>query len=307
MVWVPRVVVIGPGSSKIMKILGFLVAMEEHNVLDKVDTYCGVGSGAVIALLSSIGYNVKNIINIIVTKSVLFDIESYTGIIEVGKNDIIRRRLTELVIDKCGTIPNLHNLYLQTGIACNFITYNETTEEEVLLGPFNDGKISCIDACLLSMNVPYSYYKLRHNSNVYVDGCLANPYPISYFDHNQTNILGIYTKSLPKSISILESEEEKTLTTQWHNIIQTMIYQHTKHLIGQASDHCVHICIETSINNIASCVTPNIEELQDSVDSKLIVAGYNFGLEVVDAIMDGMYHSQISYPDTYIYPTYYKE
>ncbi len=302
MVWQPRVMVIGPGSSKVMKILGFLTVMESNGVLSHIDTYCGVGTGAIIVLLLSIGYTVKNIISIVATNNILHDIESYNGICEIGRTDIIRKKLTDLIIAKCGTIPSLSNLYLQTGMACNFITYDESSESECLLGPFHENSISCIDACLFSMNIPYIYYKLRHNGSVFVDGALANPYPIHYFDHDQTNILGIYTKSIPKPANILQTIEKREELYQWHIIIQCMIYQHVKHLITQSSEHCVHICIESDIDNL-----PYIDDTNSEKLSSMLVAGYNYGLEIVDAIKDGMYHSQIPTIDLYQYPQYYLE
>src|SRR3972149_10640295 len=60
--WIPRVIVIGPGGIKGLKILGFLSPIEDSGLLEYLDTYCGVSVGAVISLLIICGYQIREIV-----------------------------------------------------------------------------------------------------------------------------------------------------------------------------------------------------------------------------------------------------
>lgn len=201
--WSPRTLIIGPGGIKGLKALGFLTPLEDAGILDTMDTFCGVSIGSLICLLIICGYSIREII----TKSIFWDIFkelgtfTITGMLEkkgVMSTDPLRKKIYTLVINKMGTLPNLYQLYLKTGKALSITTLNATDKKAVIMSPFTHSNVNCVDAVLYSMNIPFLFYQLLYEEKVHIDGALANPYPIEYFDNGDTDILGIFMTHVTK-------------------------------------------------------------------------------------------------------------
>ena len=191
--WLPRVLVIGPGGTKGLKALGFLSPIEDYGLLEYTDTYCGVSVGAIISLLIVAGYQIREIVGEVATLDLFKDMENLTikSMIDnkgFMSNEPVRRRLTQLLLNKFGIVPTLRGLYMQTGKAYIAVTLNATDEECEVMGPFSHPNVSCVDATMFSMNIPFIFYQLIYQGKTYVDGALANPYPVDYFDDGNTNI-----------------------------------------------------------------------------------------------------------------------
>ena len=163
--WFPRTLVIGPGGVKGLKVLGFLSPIEDAGILEYVDTYCGVSVGAVISLLIVAGYKIREIVGEAATLDIFKDIENLTvqSMVEnkgFMSNEPFRKRLSQLILNKFGTIPTLYNLYMLTGKAFIAVTLNATDEECVMMGPFTHPRISCVDATMFSINIPFFFFQL---------------------------------------------------------------------------------------------------------------------------------------------------
>jgi predicted acylesterase/phospholipase RssA len=155
-------------------------------------------------LLLICGYSVREII----TKAIFWDIFkelgtfTITGMLEkkgIMSTDPLRKKITSLVINKMGTLPNLYQLYLKTGKTLSLTTLNATDKIAVIMSPFTHGHVNSIDAVLYSMNIPFLFYQLLYEEKVHIDGALANPYPIEYFDNGDTDILGIFMTHATKN------------------------------------------------------------------------------------------------------------
>jgi len=318
--WYPRVLVIGPGGVKSMKVLGFLSPIEDSGLLEYVDTYCGVSVGAVISLLIICGYKIREIVGEAVKLDIFKEIGvlNFKTMIENGgflSNEPVRKRLTQLVINKFGNVPTLYNLYLRTGKAFVAVTLNATDEECVMMNPFTNPNVSCVDATMFSMNVPFIFYQLIYHGKTYADGALANPYPIDYFDDNNTNILGIYVKTITKfspdppiSIDNLKSivrkiEESSTplpIGSYSLKIISSLIDQRRNQIIQQSSSKCKHVCLETQITDTLGY---NI-----TIDDKalMLVEGFNEGKSFLSQLQTNIYKGpKIPNKLKYTYPPYY--
>ena len=254
--WLPRVLVIGPGAIKGLKILGFLSPIEDSGLLEYVDTYCGVSVGSIISLLIVAGYPIREIVKEAATFDIFRDMESIsiTNIITnrgLISTEGVRNKLINLVIAKLGVVPTLHGLYMQTGKSLVTVTLNATDEKCVIMNPFTHPQISCVDAVLFSMNIPFIFYQLIYQGKTYVDGALANPYPVDYFDDEKTKILGIYIKTLhdnpeirlpdiplPSHNQVIqrinnEADSALSITTYILKTIQSLMDHRRNHIIGK--------------------------------------------------------------------------
>jgi len=290
--WMPRVLVIGPGGYKGLKALGFLCTLEDEGLFKNIDTYCGVSVGAIISLLIVAGYTIREIVSEIATLDLFTDLENFginTSIENMGliSNEPIRRKLTNLLSKKFGTVPTLHNLFLQTGRSYISVTLNATDEQCEIMCKNSHPNVSCIDATMFSMNIPFLFYQLIYNSKIYVDGALANPYPIDYFDDGNTNILGIYMKTITTSSSISHQSTPFLNKINITNpviscplyalkIIHSLIDQRYKHIIRYSSSKCKHICLESF--NI------NLININKEDKAKLLVQGYNEGIKFIESL-----------------------
>lgn len=316
--WYPRVIVLGPGGVKGLQILGFLSPLEDAGLFKYTDIYCGVSVGALISLLLVAGYEIREIVGEAAKLDLFKDIESFAfnsiinnrGLIS---NEPIKKRLTELIVNKFGTVPNLQNLYLQTGKSLITGTLNATDEICVMMGPSTHPNISCIDATMFSMNIPFVFYQLIYQGKVYVDGALGNPYPVDYFDDGNTNILGVYLKTdhntttqrtLTVNNQIIQRIEEQPETlpfsTYTFKIIQSLMDQRRNHIIQQSSQKCKHVCLKTTTKDTTG-YSVSIEE-----KGHMLVNGFNAGKDFLYELCNNSYVGP-NVPDVlrFEYPQYY--
>jgi len=289
--WYPRTLVIGPGGVKGMMILGCLVPLEDIHYLKYIDTYCGVSVGSIISLLLIVGYKVREIIS----KACKYDFFQnscfdMTKIIEhkgMLSNEPIRQKLSKLILKKMGTIPSLYELYMKTGKSLITTTLNITEEKTEYMNYQTHPLISCIDAVMYSVNIPFIYYQLLDkNGNSYIDGALGNHYPIDYVDDDKTNILGIYVKTL--------FDNNNNIIDYSHKIIEVSMDQARLRKINNASNYCKHILLETKNSSIIG-LDLNIKMLAD-----LVYEGYKVGNQFINQKINPIHDK-----NKYIYPTYY--
>lgn len=294
----PRVLVIGPGGIKGLKALGFLSPLEQNGILNHVDTFCGVSVGAILSLLMISGYEIREIIGEATSLNLFQQLDTLNirQMIEnkgVISNEPIRRRLSELMLLKFGSIPTLHGLYMFTGRSLITVTLNATDEECVMMGPTTHPSVSCVDAVMFSMNIPFVFYQLIYLGKTYVDGALGNPYPVDYFDDGRTNILGIYMKA--KNIN-----KEPLRTVEYANkIVHSLMDQMYIKIRDNSSDRCRHVCLDaTDADTIG--LGMRIED-----KAKLLVEGYNEGKEYIEMLNRPERENGIRQVMLYTYPEYY--
>lgn len=318
--WFPRVLVIGSGGIKGLKALGFLSPVEDSHLLDNVDTYGGVSIGAIICLLLICGYRTREIIGEAVTFDIFKEISSFDfkNILENKgflSSEPVRKRLTQLVINKFGNVPTLRGLYMMTGKAFVAVTLNTTDEICMMMNPFDNPDVSCVDAAMFSMNIPFIFYQLMHRGKILVDGALANPYPIDYFDDGQTNILGIYMKTaVPRTDPvfhppgmIVQRIDDPTgsipLSSYPLRIINSLMDHRRIHIIQNASTFCKHVGLEVRIRNGAD--TLGLEVTMDD-KTKMLAEGFNEGKAFLAQLQTNSYIGpKIPEKLRYNYPPYF--
>jgi len=314
--WYPRVLVIGPGGVKGFKVLGFLSPLEDTGFLEHIDTYCGVSIGSIICLLMIAGYQIREIVGEAATIDIFkevgdFNLQSVMSNRGLMSNEPVRKRLTQLMLNKFGVVPTLHGLYMQTGKAFISVTLNATDEECVMMGPFTHPNVSCVDATMFSMNIPFVFYQLVYHGKTYVDGALGNPYPVDYFDDGKTNILGIYMKNTSKNQTpqhngsiiqrIDDSKSLLPLSIYSSKIIHSLMDQMRIHILQKTSEHCRHVCLETEnfTNTIGYGMTTDLK-------AHMLVDGFNQGKEFITQLQDGKYTPPKNpHKSIYEFPPYY--
>lgn len=203
------VLVIGPGGFKGFIMLGSLLYLEECLLLETIKTFVGVSVGSVLCLLLVSGYSPKDIIEESFGLDFMEDflsinltfIKDNHGLIS---NTKIKERLSDLVEQKFGCVPSMNELYQMTGLELSCITLNLSQHKTIEINRHTEPDMSCIEAVMMSMNIPLVFYKIKYKGDIYVDGALGNPFPVNLYNDNKRNVIGIYVETeLPDIDSIL--------------------------------------------------------------------------------------------------------
>lgn len=240
-----NVLTLGPGGIKGFLQLGALQHLENTGYLDNIHYYCGCSAGAIICFLIILGYDITQIILICLKYDILFDIRN----IDIPKiknkmglisNDQLRKILLNCVEDKFGFPLTMEELYQATGCEFTIITVNvdSKTEKTVQIDHNSHPDISCVDAVLLSSNLPFIFYQMQYKGEVYIDGAFGNPYPVDVYDKENNYTIGMYITFNQTDVN------QKSRNNPIFYLDQTLdvaISKIRKLIILNSSERCQHI------------------------------------------------------------------
>jgi predicted acylesterase/phospholipase RssA len=174
-----------------------------------------------------------------------------------------------------GFVPTMKQLYTLTQCTLVCVTMNIDKDEVEYISHETEPSLSCVDAALMSMNIPLLFYKIKYHNSIYIDGAFGNPYPVDYYDDGKTNILGIYIKS--KSPDNVKSVDDNNL---WYiyKILFSSMNQNRELLLKRSSDKCKHIELSTSVVDMTGFT------LDHKTKADMISIGYRRGLEFLREI-----------------------
>ncbi len=286
--WQPKVLILGPGGVKGFLQLGSLLLLEQTRVLDDIETVIGVSIGSVIGLLYVIGYKISEIIELSISTS-LSSIFSTLAIANIGtsigliSHQGIREKLTFVVQKKLGHIPTLSQLYFATGINFQAVTTDLTDDKCVYVSHETFPDLSCIEAIIMSINIPLLFEKYELNQHLYVDGGISNPLPIEKYFNDPTQLLVILSKSDVR-------DPKKNFVSYLFKIVDLMHSEISRHILHQYQSlnqqNCKFILLTT---NIFDTVGLTVDLSQKA---KMILYGYDQALKFYSNL-----HEQ--HPDIY--------
>jgi predicted acylesterase/phospholipase RssA len=189
--WRPNALLLGPGGVKGFLMLGSLLLFEKAKMLRGIKKIVGVSIGAVIGLFLSIGCSVTEIIELAFMTD-LVELMSTIDFIHIMKknglvsHDVFRKRMRDKLSEKCGFVPTLKQLHLMTGIDFEVVVTNLDKDQAEYFGYANQPDLCSVEAVLMSMSLPLFFYTYVYKDNIYLDGGIADPFPIHRFapDHS---------------------------------------------------------------------------------------------------------------------------
>jgi predicted acylesterase/phospholipase RssA len=270
----PTVMILGPGGMKGMLQLGSLYHIEELGILKNITTMCGVSVGAVIALLLICGYTVTEIISESMEVHHLFqdisslnfsDIKNNSGLIDQIS---IKNKLTGIVKKKFGFVPDMEHLYMITGIKFETVSMNLSKDCAVYLSHETEPDLSVVDAVLMSINIPFLFYKIKYKNDLYIDGAFGNPYPINRYDNGETCIIGIYI-----STHISDTHYDSPFI-YFYKIMVSSINQMLKMIIANCSERCMNIELTTSTYDMTGLTLKNDDRVEMFIEGYKVCQTY---------------------------------
>jgi predicted acylesterase/phospholipase RssA len=184
-------IIIGPGGAKGFYLLGAIKYLETKGILYGIKRYIGISIGSLISLLLVCGYTVQEILSSALEFSDIMSHLCWDALKEGGliTNAFVREKLEILVKKKFTKVLTLKELHSVTRKEFISVTLNLTdcVTEYVDHNTFPD--LDCISPVLMSINIPFIFKRLTINGKDYIDGALADPFPIQLHNRNTIALL----------------------------------------------------------------------------------------------------------------------
>lgn len=225
-----KCLVFSGGGNKGLSFIGCLKALEEYNILEQVECFAGTSAGSIVSVLINLGYTSDELREILLNMdfSQLRDITS-DGIFNYFQNfgfdtgDRMERVLRIFIRKKTDneeiTFSELYNLtgkkLVITGTCLN-------SHSRVFFNHLDHGDMKVIEALRISFSVPFVFNACKIGRDTYVDGCVADNYPLEAWD-DPDEVLGFLLESEP-------SWEEISGLDDYAISIMQCIYQKFKRL-----------------------------------------------------------------------------
>ena len=256
--------------------IGIFKALEELNIRSNIQTYCGVSSGSIAALMGILDFTSLEMEKIIYNISLdnlmnlknsfeLFNIYNKCGILDGNK---IVKFIEIILENKFGNkhitfnelklqIPNKDLIVIGTNLNSNSVSVfsNEISP---------DMKLST--AIRISTSFPLVFKPVKYNNSFYADGGLINNFPVDIFDEELDTTIGISIK-----IDTIRINEIITLDSYLMKIFELLTTQKEEYLKEKYKNQTICIDLTNQLDDIF--------DFSNSYKKKLISIGYNQFIE----------------------------
>lgn len=245
-IWIPDMILLGPGGVKGYLELGLLLKFEQEGYYSTVNQWMGCSVGAIICLLIVCGYSITDIINDCIDMNIINDmadinierIAETPGLLTIKSTEnFIRQR----VIQRFGMVPTMKQLYMATGMDLTVVAYNLDKMRPEYLNKDTEPNLPCITGVMMSAAIPGIVCPRVYKGYVYIDGAIGDPYPILYKDDGR-KILGIYIDT-----EYSTDHSDKNWGIYAYRCSQASIKTLRDRSLRDASNNCKHLALKTSV------------------------------------------------------------
>jgi predicted acylesterase/phospholipase RssA len=169
-----------------------------------------------------------------------------------------------MTIEKIGYLPTLQDLKTKFNKTLICITYNLTDNTSEKLSYDNFPNLPCITAIRMSCNLPLIFENYKYGTKYYIDGGIANHFPINIGDEIGNKVLGILLTS------DVSSDIDTNILEFIYKLMNIPIFQDIRNKIDNCSSKCDIITL--------SYYKP-IKFFNFNVDSKEKLEMFSFGYQ----------------------------
>ena len=276
--------------------IGVLQILEENGILSNCKNFCGASIGSFFALLLCIGISVIDIER-------LFLCINPKNIVSYHPENLVKL-LDRLGCESTDSLENILHIILEKKTNNPRITMKELyelTNKELCFSVTNISKqcgeyfnykttpdLEVAEACLISMCIPFLFEPRFYKDSYYLDGGIANNFPIDYFQNSQENTIGVSIQDskvteplpLPSDVISLFLNMYKTTLTQ-RTINKHELYQNVICVMNDYSPYEFDIPMsirmgfiksgrEKTSNFLNDCVEREINIWVEKIVSKII-------------------------------------
>lgn len=215
-------IVLSGGATKGFGIVGSLQYLQDIQILPTIKKFIGTSIGAIISYLVCIGYSPIEIM-IISCQKKIFEKMSQVDILNVMNGQgavsfhIFQEILEKLTIEKVKKYVTLQDLYTKYNKELICCTYNMTLQKPEYISYKTHPDLNCITALRMSSNLPFFFEIFCYDDYKYIDGGIADNFPISQVLPEDVT-LGIRTKKV-LSIDPDKKEDDNNLLNQFLSML----------------------------------------------------------------------------------------
>lgn len=257
----PRIIqnlVLSGGGVKGMCICGALKRIYEVDGLHvslQLSEILGVSVGAIIGLLLTVGYTPEELVESLLIKnfeeltdiSIMYILQNYG----LDSGNHIKEYIIELLaVKKIDPEISFSDLYKLTGINLRVASTNLDKNIQVIFDHNSRPELKVIDAIRMSYSIPFVFNCITYENDIYVDGALADNYPIELYESKLQNTLGIQliTDTKPSKVSSLQTYTAAIINCLRVQLDDKCESESTIHI--DASDvSSIDFCIDNSEKN----------------------------------------------------------
>lgn len=224
------------GGVKGIVMLGILQKLIDTSQLklSNINELAGTSIGSVICVLLSIGFTPLDIYKHLLT----WDIKIEKSLKNCGLfsfNDI-RKTINDMILDKCGYIPSVHQIYINYKKVLIISVSNISLEVGEYITPFNSKfkDLSVVDAIEMSCSIPFIFPYVVHKGEIYVDGVIYDPCPLKKMVEmslSTSNVICILNKSVNNN-----KKDEISIVDMTHSLTNIFINSHIKEIYNFAHE-----------------------------------------------------------------------
>ena len=227
--------VLSGGGLDGFKSLGALKCFKEHGQLKNITHITGASVGSLLGLMLICNIDEATIRRLFVEshnegvtawniKRLLFSCSLFED------NHYVKHTIKLL----CSTFQLIYDLneltfqtlYDRTGITYTVVVSNLTQAKSEYFNVHNNPNMDIEKAIIMSCAIPFVFPFVKHNDNVYVDGCLLDHFPIEYaLKESPGSVLGINLCS-----EWTQPTDEFDVITYGQSLLNVFTTKHTKSL-----------------------------------------------------------------------------
>jgi predicted patatin/cPLA2 family phospholipase len=252
--------VISGGGIKGILTLGALQYAYDNYLLKEIKTYIGTSAGCIISFLLIIGYTPVEIIVNICTNRFMerlqnFNVVSMMNGLGAASYSALSEQLEKITIAKIGYLPTLNDLNKKYGKNLICCTYNLTKATSEYLSFENYPDLPCLTALRMTSNLPLIFEKYSYNASYYIDGGIADNFPIDIGQSKGEKVLGLYIYTAQENYNKIPDMD---IVEYIYNLINIPSVQSVEYKIKLTSPKC----------KIVRLTYENIKMFNFSIDSK---------------------------------------
>lgn len=244
--------VLSGGGVKGFCLLGGIQGGIDLGLLKNINTYVGTSIGAIIGYLLAIGYTPIEIIVALYTNRWLEKVRYFNLVAMINGNGAtsftdINEVIEKLTLSKIGRLLTLGKLKELFGKTLVCTTYNMTVCTTEYLGPHNHPDLPCLTALRMSANIPMVFDRFKYMDNYYIDGGIADNFPIVKGVEIGKKVFGIYLEIEENSF---KDDPDDGIISYFLRLLYIPMVQCVQTRIEQIKDKCTIIPITGEMRNI---------------------------------------------------------
>lgn len=269
-----KILVISGGGLKGITFIGAMKALDDHDILSKIETFAGTSVGALLIILYLIGFDFDE----------LFDFIKFFDASKMSSLDKLSNFITNYGIDDGKRISIILTKLFQSKNINPKITFEELfkiTNKTVIittvclntmaltfLSHTSHPKMEILLAIKMAIAIPIIFSPVIYNGNMYVDGACMDNFPISIFHEQINDVIGL-------------NIEVNTCVLNEINSIDEYLFQLLQ-CIKKSKDHTYYndnvITIKINWNNLI-----DISDIELNKKIELFSNGYLTTLDFINA------------------------